>query len=710
MKEYTTDRLRNIGLIGHATAGKTSLAEAMLFVSGSISRMGSVDNGSTVSDYQADEIERKNSIMASVLHCNWKDCKVNLIDMPGFPDFVGEVRGGLRAVDVALVVLNAQTGVELGAETAWQTAEEYGLPRILFVNRMDKEHADFDRAVESAREIFGNHAFPVVLPISANEYIDLLQMKLVTYNQAGKPSLADIPADFQEKANGLREQLVEQAAEADDTLLEKFFEAGELTDEEVRQGLRIGIANRSVFPMLAGAAIQAAGVAGLLDFIVGYCPAPDFVGEIEGKDETMTRSVKRTVTDEAPFSALVFKTVSEAHLGELSFFKVHSGKLTPNAEIYNSSQKTSEKIGQIYWMNGKSRTEAPYLHPGDIGSVVKLRHTHTGDTLCDKREPIILPEIDFPDPLMTIAIRPKSKGDEDKMSTGLHALEQEDPAFKVRVDPELHQVLLMGQSELHLGMVVKRLKEKYGVDVELVEAKIPYRETIRGQARESYRHKKQTGGAGQFGEVHFFIDAYKEGAEVPNEFSVRGVEAEDLPWGGKLEFINAIVGGAIDARFIPAVKKGVLEIMRSGVIAGYPVTDVRVILYDGKMHPVDSNENAFKTAGRMCFRQSFLKARPTIREPIYEVEVTVPDEFMGDIMGDLSGSRGKIMGTEGSGNKQLIKALVPAKELAKYSSKLRSMTQGRGVYRMKFSHYEEVPREHAEKLIKEYEEARAQGS
>jgi len=705
VKEFSTTHLRNIGLAAHATTGKTSLAEAMLFVSGEISRMGSVDDGSTVSDYHHDEIERKNSIIASILHCKWKDYKINLVDLPGYPDFVGEVRGGLRAVDVALHTLNAQTGVELGTETAWQIAEEYGLARIFFVNRLDKENASFDRAVASAREVFGNKVCPVVFPVNNNEYVDVIQMKLLSYNNAGKTTVKDIPANLQNKANELREQLTEQAAEADDDLIEKFFEAGTLTMEELKHGLRQGIAKRTLFPVLAGVATQAAGVAGLLDFIVEYCPAPDFRGVVAGKD-----GAKRKTNDEAHLAALVFKTISEAHLGEMSYFRLFSGKLGPNTEVFNANRQASEKVGQIYAMNGKTRAEIAHMHAGDIASVVKLRSTHTGETLCDKRDPVTLPEIMFPNPLMTIAITPKTKGDEDKMSTGLHALHQEDPAFSVRIDTELHQILLQGQSELHLHMIVKRLKDKYGVDVTVLEAKIPYRETIRGHAREFYRHKKQTGGAGQFGEVHFHVEGYRDGAPYPNDLTIRNSELTDLSWGGKLEFVSAIVGGAIDARFIPAVKKGIMEIMESGVIAGYPVTNVRVILHDGKMHAVDSNENAFKTAGRMCFRECFKLAKPAILEPIMEVEITVPDEYMGDVMGDMSGHRGKILGMEGRGKNQVIRALVPEKEMGKYATKLRSMTQGRGVYRMKFAHYEEVPRDQAEKLAKEFEEAKAQGS
>jgi elongation factor G len=709
VKEYTTDHIRNVGLVGHAAGGKTTLAEAMLFAAGEISRMGSVDEGTSASDYHRDEIERKNSISASILHSNWKDFKINIIDMPGYSDFVGEVRAGLRAVDLALVVLNAQAGVEVGSETAWQTAVEYNLPRLLFVNRLDKENVDFDKVVNSARSRLGDGVFPMMFPVSANEVVDLLHMKLAGFDAAGKMSLADIPAKWQGKANEWREKLVERAAESDDKLLEKFFEAGELSADEVKQGLRKGISQGSLFPLLCGVAPKMFGVQALLDFIIEYGPAPDFRGEIEGRSGN-GRTIKRSTTDDEQLAALVFKTISEAHLGELSFLRVFCGKLNPNTEVLNANTQGAEKIGQLFVMNGKNRKDVAHLHAGDIGAVVKLKNTHTSNTLCDKRETFVISEIKFPDPLMTIAVEPKSKGDEDKISTGLHALHAEDPTFIMKVDPELKQILLYGQSELHLGLVVKRLKEKYGVDVNMVEAKIPYRETIRGSAREFYRHKKQTGGAGQFGEVHFHMEGYREGAPYPNDLTIRDTEPIDLPWGGKLEFVNAIVGGAIDARFIPAVKKGIMEIMESGVVAGYPVTDVRVILHDGKMHPVDSNENAFKTAGRMCFRECFTKAKPMIREPIVEVEVTVPDEYMGDVMGDMSGHRGKILGVEASGHNQIVKALVPLKEMAKYSTKLRSMTQGRGIYRQKFSHYEEVPKDQAEKLIKAYEEARAQGS
>jgi elongation factor G len=717
MKEYTTGHIRNVGVAAHAYAGKTTLAEAMLFSAGEIPRMGSVDDGSTVSDYHPDEIERKNSILTSVLHCHWKDHKINLIDMPGFQDFVGEMKAGLRVADTALLVLNASSGVEIGTEAAWQFAEEYGASRVFFINRIDKENVDFDKLINALHATFSENCvavqFPVNLGESFNQIVDLIHMKLLTFDTkgSGKYTVAEIPATLQARAKALREKLVDTAATSDDKLTEKYLEAGELSDDEVVSGLGSGIAAGTIFPVLCGAALKNIGVQSLMDFLIELSPSPTARPKFRAKRHNA--EVEIAGSPEGSTAALVFKTVSEAHLGELSFFRIYSGKILHNSEAINTSRQASEKIGQIFVMNGKNRKDIGQLITGDIGAAVKLRNTHTGDTLGDKRDPVVLPGIEFPEPLMSIAVEPKSKGDEDKLSTGLHALHEEDPSFKVRVDPELHQILLMGQSELHLGIIVKRLKEKYSVDVNTVEAKIPYRETIRSTARESYRHKKQSGGAGQFGEVYFHMEPYREGAPYPSDFTIRGedrIDRSDLPWGGKLEFVNAIVGGAVDARFVPAIKKGIMEIMETGVVAGYPVTDVRVIFHDGKMHPVDSNENAFRTAGRMCFRESFLKAKPVLLEPIYEVEITVPADYMGDVMGDLSGHRGKILGVEAKGVNQVVRALVPLKEMAKYSTKLRSMTQGRGVYRQKFAQYEELPRDQAEKLMAEYEKAKAAGA
>jgi elongation factor G len=717
VKDYTTDHIRNVGVAAHAYAGKTTLAEAMLFSAGEIPRMGSVDDGSTVSDYHPDEIERKNSILASILHCNWKDHKINLIDMPGFPDFIGEVKSGLRVADTALLVVNAAAGVEIGTETVWRFADEYGSSRIFFINRLDKDNVDFDKLINGLHASFSENCVAVQFPVNSgesfNQIVDLVHMKLLTFDGkgGGKYTTGDIPASLQARAKAFREKLADTAATSDDKLTEKYLEAGELSDEEVMSGLRSGIAAGTIFPVLCGAASKNIGVQSLMDFIVELTPSPAARPKLRAKRNGADAEIAAAA--DSPMTALVFKTVSEAHLGDLSFFRVYSGKIAHNSEAINTGRQASEKIGQIFVMNGKNRKDVGQLITGDIGAAVKLRNTHTGDTLGDKRDPLVLSGIEFPEPLMSIAIEPKSKGDEDKLSTGLHALHEEDPSFKVRVDPELHQILLMGQSELHLGIIVKRLKEKYNVDVNTVEAKIPYRETIRSTARESYRHKKQSGGAGQFGEVYFHIEPFREGAPYPSDFTIRGedrIDKSDLPWGGKLEFVNAIVGGSVDARFVPAIKKGIMEIMETGVVAGYPVTDVRVILHDGKMHPVDSNENAFRTAGRMCFRESFLKAKPVLLEPIYEVEITVPGDYMGDVMGDLSGHRGKILGVEAKGANQVVRAMVPLKEMAKYSTKLRSMTQGRGVYRQKFAQYEELPRDQAEKLMAEFEKAKAAGA
>ena len=709
MKEYTTDKIRNIGLVSHASVGKTSLAEAMLYSCGVINRLGNINDGTTVSDYKSDEIERKTSISSTLLYCEWKDTKINIVDMPGYSDFIGEVQGSMRAVDTAVILLSAIGGVEVGTELSFRIAADHNLPRIFYVNQLNKEHANFDNVATMAQEQWGNSVAVLQFPVNQGEefdaVIDLIKMKKLTFSKDEKGNIteSDIPDDLMQKAEEMKSNLMESIAENDEELLEIFCESGELTEEQFIGGLKKQIAEVKLFPILCGAASANIGVQSLLNFIVDALPEPSNRPAIEGvATKDSETKIMREPYNDAPFSALVFKTVYLAHVGEVSFFRIFSGTISTGIEVLNSNKDSVEKIGQIYLMNGKERKEISKLNVGDIGAVVKLKNTETGNTLCSKKDIVILPEIVFPNPLFKFAIQPKSKGDEDKLSTGLNSLHKEDPSFSVKVDQELHQVLLQGQSELHLNLIVKQLLE-YGVEVVTSEAKVPYRETIRTNSRESYRHKKQSGGAGQFGEVHFSIDPYKEGAPVPTEFSGKNVELNDLPWGGKFEFVNAIVGGAIDARFIPAVKKGILEIMEAGVIAGYPVADIRIILYDGKMHPVDSNENAFKTAGRLCFREAFKKAKPVLFEPISEIEVIVPDEYMGDIMSDVSSSRGKILGTEGQGKNQIVKALMPEKEMGRYSTKLRSMTQGRGVYTQKFSHYEEVPRDIADKVIAEIE-------
>jgi elongation factor G len=685
VKDYLSVNIRNCAIIGHATVGKTTLSEAMLFTAGETNRLGKVDDGSTTSDYNADEIARKISISSSLLHCAWKNCKLNILDAPGYSDFIGEVIGSLRVAELGVVVLNAVAGVEVGTESVWKIAQSYKDARMLFVNRLDKEHADFRKCVESAQARFGNGVAPVHIPINAGEnfdsFIDVLKMVLVKYEKdgSGKHTTSDIPEQFKAQAQQAHEKLVELAAESDDTLIEKFFEQGELSSEEVKQGLKAGVVKQTIFPVLCGAAAKNIGAHQLLDFIAEYGPSPqDREAEIAKRPKS-DEPVKIECREDGHLAALVFKTVSEAHVGELSFFKIMSGKLSSGVEVLNSTRHVTEKIGQIYLMNGKNRKEIGVLNAGDIAATVKLRDTHTGDTLCDKRDPVVLAGIEFPEPVIRVAIEPKSKGDEEKISAGLHTLHEQDPTFVSAYDAELRQTIISGQGEVHLDIIVKRLKDRFGVEVNLTEPRIPYRETIRGRAEAQGKYKKQSGGRGQYGDCW--------------------LKLEPLPRGAGFEFEDAIVGGVIPGKYIPAVEKGVREALEEGVVAGYRVTDVKVTVFDGSYHDVDSSEMAFKIAGSMGFKKAFQEAKPVLLEPIYEVEVTVPEEFMGDVMGDLSSRRGKISGMEAEGPFQVIKAKVPLAELYRYSTSLRSLTQGRGSHRRKFSHYEEVPHEVAQKII-----------
>ncbi|MFQ5677538.1 MAG: elongation factor G, partial [bacterium] len=599
--------------------------------------------------YNADEIERQISISTSLMHCEWKNCKLNILDTPGYSDFIGEVIGALRVTDTGIVVVNSVSGVEVGTENAWKIANQGGVSTVFFVNRMDKEHADFNQALESARERFGTKVIPVHLAVNAGEdfdsFVDLTKMKLVQYetNGSGKFTSSDIPDDLKSTAEEMHEKLVEMAAESDDTLLEKFFEEGSLSEEDLKKGLKAGIANLAIFPVLCGSAEKNIGIQHLMDFVANYGTAP-----VDRPAEKATKVGKEEEKEcpckpDAPVSILVFKTVSETHLGELSFLKVVSGKVTGGDEVMNTSRKVTEKIGQIYLMNGKNRQELGNLSAGDIGATVKLRDTHTGNTLSDKRDPVVLKGIEFPNPVIRIAVEPKAKGDEEKISTGLHTLHEQDPTFIASYDPELGQTIIAGQGELHLDIVVRRLKEKFGVDVNLVEPKIPYRETIKGKAEAQGKYKKQSGGRGQYGDTW--------------------IRVEPLPRGAGFEFVDAIVGGVIPSKFIPAVEKGIKEIMEEGVMAGYVVVDVKVTLYDGSYHNVDSSEMAFKVAGSMGFKKAFKDAKPVLLEPIYEVEVTVPEEFMGDVMGDISSRRGKIQGMDSEGPFQIVKAKIPLAEL-----------------------------------------------
>ncbi len=690
MKVFPTENLRNIGLLGHAAVGKTSLAEAMLFSSGAVNRLGSIDDGSTTSDYHSEEISRKFSISTSLLHSVWKDHKVNIVDTPGYSDFVGEVYGAIRAIDAAVILASAVSGVEVGTENAFHLAKENNKPSLFFVNLCDREHADFGKAVDSLKQSIGDGVIPVQLPVNAGEgfstIVDLIKMKVVVYNEQGKGSAEDIPGDFASEAEAAREQLIETVAECDDELLEKFFDAGELTQEELCEGLKKGIAEKKLFPVLCGSGTKACGAEQLLDFVVAFCPNPSEVGEVTAQKTGSDEAVTLAVEDGAPLSALVFKTLSEQHLGELSFFRIFSGHVDASSEVFNSSQGVSEKFGQLYVMNGKTRADAPKMSAGDIGAVVKLKDTHTGNTICQKANAVKLPEIKFPEPVIRVAVESRNKGDEDKIGMGLSTLHQEDPSFSVVVDPELSQTIISGQGELHLDIIVKRICEKYGVEIDQKEPKIPYREAIRGKAEGQSKFKKQSGGRGQYGDVHLRL--------------------EPLPRGSDFEFLDEIVGGVVPTKFIPAVEKGIREAMVDGVLAGYPVVDVKVALFYGSYHNVDSSDMAFKIAASMGFKKLFREANPVLLEPIYDVEVRVPEEYMGDIMGDISSRRGKISGMDSEGSFQIIKAKAPLAELYKYSTTIRSLTQGKGIHRRKFSHYEEVPRDVQEKIIEEHQAAK----
>lgn len=695
-KEYPIEKIRNIALIGHGGSGKTTLTEAILFTTGTVNRLGKVDDGSTVSDYHPDEIERKISINASLLHCDWQGHKINLLDTPGYSDFTGEVVCSLKVADAAVMLIKAVEGPEVGSEIVWNYCKENELPVLFIVNKLDNENADFEKSTSRMRERFGNDVtlfqFPLNPGFPFDSIVDVLRMKMYKYERdgSGKYTEADIPVEVKSKAEALHEELVEKIAESDEKLLDKFVEAGTLPEEELTRGLKDAINSRKMFPVFCASSSLNIGVSPLLDSIVASVPSPKERGAIPATNKDTKAEVSVAPNPAGQPALFVFKTVSEQHVGELSFFRVYSGTVTAGLDLVNQSNAKHERLGQVFLMNGKERREIGKIPAGDIGAVVKLKDTHTNNTLASKSLPIAFNPINFPDPVIRMAIAPKSKGDEDKIGTGLHSLHEEDPTFVVQVEGKLSQTVISGQGELHLLVVTKRLKEKYGVDVDLIEPKIPYRETIKASIADSeYKHKKQTGGRGQFGHVHLKI--------------------EPKPRGEGFEFVDAIVGGVVPGRFVPAVEKGVVDAMNKGVLAGCEVVDVRVTLFDGSYHTVDSDELSFKLAGSQAFRKGFLEAKPVLLEPIYELQVMVPEEYMGDVMGDISGRRGKILGMETEGSFQRINALVPMAELHKYSTVLRSMTQGRGIFRTKYSHYDEIPRDQAEKVIAAYEKARAEG-
>ncbi len=693
MKEYGPEQIRNIALIGHGGSGKTSLSELILFTAGETNRIGKVEEGNTISDYNQNEIERQISIAATPLHIEWNNTKINFIDTPGYTDFIGQVKGALHVADTAVSVIKSAEGVEVGTEATWDFVKEYRLPSIILVNKVDNENSKFEETVQLAKERLTSDAIIVTFPVKEGNgfdtVIDLIKMKAYTYGQPGSKKITegDIPADKKADAETLREALIEKVAESNEDLLNKFFENGTLTEEEFKKGLKEALSKGSITPVFAVSALNGVGLNSFLDFVSTYAPAPIEKEPVEAKLKDKDQKVKVKMDPKGEPVLFVFKTLSEQHVGELSFFKVYSGTISAGMDMINESNGKTERLGQIFMLNGKNRKDCSKLSAGDIGAVVKLKDTHTGNTLASKNYPVVLDPIKFPEPNIRGAILPKSKGDEDKISQGLHTMHEEDPTLKVQFDPELGQTIVSGQGEMQLSLAVKLLKDRYGVDVELVEPRIPYRETIKATLESAeYKHKKQSGGRGQYGHVV--------------------LKLEPLPRGTGFEFVNAIVGGVVPSRFIPAVEKGIIETMEKGILTGSKVIDIRATLHFGSYHDVDSDEMSFKIAASQGFKKGFLEAKPVILEPIYEVEVKVPEEFMGDVMGNLSSRRGKILGMDAEGPFQIIKAQVPLSELYKYSTQLRSLTSGRGAYTRKFSHYEEVPKEVESKIIEEYKKSK----
>jgi elongation factor G len=695
LKAYKTDQLRNIAAGAHGGAGKTSLAEAMIFNMGETNRIGTIEQGTTVSDYNSDEIERQISINTALLHGDTNDHKLNIIDTPGYPDFFGEVVGAFRAVESVLVVVSASGNVEVGTEMVWDEAEKLGLPRMIVINKLDKENLDYDTVFNSIHESFGHKVvsaqFPVKVGPGFNSIVDLIRMKLMNFSTDGSGNYTEeaIPDDLKGKADDLHLKLIEAVAESDDSLMEKYFEAGELTEDEFRGGLRKAILKHEVYPVFCVSATTNVGVRRLNDVIANFAPAPSDFETIPALDKSGKETEKKTNITE-PASALVFKTISEDHVGELSYLKVFSGAVKSGDDLLNSTQGKGERTGQLFILNGKNKISVDRLIAGDLGAVVKLKTTHTGDTLCAKTGEVQFPKIAFPEPKIRTAIIPKAKGDEEKISVGLHALHEEDPTFISEFDPELKQTIISGQGEMHLAIILKRLNHKYHVEVSEEEPKIPYRETIKSKSEAQGKYKKQSGGRGQYGDCHLRL--------------------EKVPRGEGFEFVDAIVGGVIPGKFVPAVEKGIVERMEKGVIAGFQVVDVRVTCFDGSYHNVDSSEMAFKVAASMGFQKAFMAASPVLLEPIYDVTVKVPEEYMGDVMGDISGRRGKIMGMDTEGKFQVIRAKVPLSELFKYSTALRSMTSGRGIHNRAFSHYDEVPGDIKEKIIEQAKKDKEEGS
>ncbi len=701
MNTYPPEKIRNLVLLGAAGSGKTTLAETMMFEGGVIKRRGSVDEGNTMSDSHPLEKEKKHSYFLTLLHTDWRGHKLNILDTPGYDDFIEAILAGAKAADNVLLVVNAQHGMEVGSEILWRYVEPFNRPAVIVVNQLDHEKANWEETLESIKHKFGDKAVVMQYPVNPgtgfNKIVDLLKMTMYAFGpDGGKPEKKDIPPEEQERAGELHNQLVEMAAINDDSLMEKYFEQGELSEDEMREGIRKGMLAGDIIPIFCVSAARNMGSGRLMSFISNVTPSAKDAHP--WKTEDGKEIVGQPDGDPILF---VFKTHLEHHVGKISYFRTVSGVVHAGDELLNTTTDEKEKLPQIYSPNGKERTAVPAIPVGDIGAAVKLKNTHTNNTLTKGGNKVRIEPIPFPQPRIRVALEVVKQGEEEKLAAALHALTEEDPTLIVEHSHELKQIILYGQGELHLGLAAWRIQHEFGVEVKFVEPKIPYRETIRGEGRAQYRHKKQSGGAGQFGEVHLYVEPHDENRPEKSDFPIRGKEEIDLEWGGKLVFYNCIVGGAIDAKFMPSILKGILGKMRDGLLIGSPVRDVRVYVYDGKMHPVDSNDISFQIAGAQAFRQAFEQAQPIVLEPIYEVTVYVPEAMLGDVMTDLQSRRAMIMGIEADKNFQRIRAEVPLSELYKYSNTLRSLTQGRATHTRRFLRYQPVPGDVQQKLLKE---------
>lgn len=685
MKEFATDKIRNVCLAGSRGAGKTSLADTLAFLVGANNRVGRVDEGSSLFDYSEGEISRKTSLSLKLLAAVHQDTKINLIDCPGHIEFMGELLSAMKVCETVGIVVDALGGMEIGSRIQWRAMPKDGIARFFLINRMDRENVKWRAALESIQNSIGKHAVAIQIPIGEAEsfkgVVDLLHMKAFTFDAQGKKQDIEIPADLKADAEAAREALVETAAETDDALMEKYFADGTLSEAEVLAGLRNGIQKGQLFPVMFGSMSKNIGARLILDFMVEFLPSPVAAAPAEAVKTDSTDKVVLKNDASGKTVAFIFKTISESHMGDMSFFRVYSGALRPGAELINQKTQSSERIGHIYTFQGKNRIDIDGAVAGDIGALVKLRDTHTGNTLSEKDFSVTVQPILYPNPVMDVAVKPKAKGEEEKIGTGLNKLHEEDPTFRVVNDGALKQLVLYAQGSTHIEVLMEKLQKRFGVDADLAKPKIAYRETVRGKVEKQYKHKKQSGGRGQYGDVYIRIEPNQRGAGF--------------------EFLNEITGGVIPGKFIPAVEKGVVEQMAHGGLAGAPVVDVKVALYFGSYHDVDSSDMAFKIAGSMAFKEGFLECKPVLMEPIYNLEVLVPNEFTGDVMGDLSSRRGKVQGMDPDGPNQKIRAQVPQAELYQYSVDLRSMTQGQGIYTVEFSHYEDVPRDTAEKIIAE---------